>query len=165
MRRIKHAPHMLIMSWQRVHDFTLYAHHQQIFCSNNKEKVFSLSCVLLKLCFTWHQACCMERTWQRLLSMAIWEMEAAWPVISPTCLLVLPCHSRMSLSSPPLAHRLKALLWAKQCTPLLWAVTVCRTLHLDRSVILIVLSREHVTKPSSCMLDTCCSIYGSYTLV
>lgn len=107
----------------------------------------------------------MERTWQRLLSMAIWEMEAACPVISPTCLLVLPCHSRMSLSSPPLAHRLKALLWAKQWTPLRCAVTVCRTLHRDRSVILIVLSREHVTKPSSCMLDTCCSIYGCYALV
>ena len=45
------------------------------------------------------------------------------------------------------------------------AVTVCRTLHRDRSVILIVLSREHVTKPSSCMLETCCSIYGCYALV
>ena len=82
-------------------------------------------------------------------------MEAAWPVISPTCLLVLPCQSRMSLSNPPLAHRLKALLWAKQCTPRRCAVTVCSTLHLERSVILMVLSKEQVTKPSSCMLETC----------
>ena len=36
MQCIKHALHVLIMSWQRVHEFFLYARQEQIFVETTK---------------------------------------------------------------------------------------------------------------------------------